>query len=94
MSAASEGAGRPIDAVEGEGCRALLVGSPQDACAGADVEDPACLLHNARGLRVVDAQLSAYNTWPLLLGLYWGLIVTALNANPYRRERPERERDI
>ena len=45
-------------------------------------------------LRVVDAQLSAYITWSLLLGLYWGLIVTALNANPYRRERPERERDI
>ncbi|MDU0875812.1 MAG: hypothetical protein E7A89_11045 [Actinomyces urogenitalis] len=42
----------------------------------------------------MDAQLSAYITWSLLLGLYWGLIVTALNANPYRRERPERERDI
>lgn len=37
---------------------------------------------------------SAYITWPLLLGLYWELIDTALNANPYRRERPERERDI
>ncbi|WP_115728519.1 hypothetical protein [Actinomyces culturomici] len=37
---------------------------------------------------------SAYVVWPLLLGLYWEVVDTVLNGDPYRRERPDREPDL
>ena len=76
-----------IDAVEGEGCRALYVGGLQGARMGVDVEDSARLLHGAH-TQTLWTRNSACIAWSLLLGLYWEVVDIALHADLYRRERP------
>ena len=79
MLAACKDVRRVIDAVER--CRALYVGCLQGVRMGVGVEDSARLLRGARGLPLWTRN-SAYIAWTFLLGLYWEVVGTVLNAEP------------